>query len=153
MSAATLTRSAVPLDANWRLLGNCLDVDPDLMHPQDRDRYGQQEAKDVCEGCPVTAKCLSDAIKDGDWNGTRGGLTGQERRALQKAARGASINPIRQRQRPGLADHHHTIATMLDRPTPATWAQIGTALGYSGEAVKKYWLRQKLAAEQQEVAA
>lgn len=81
MSTATLTRADAPTDANWRLHGLCLDVDPDLMHPHDRDRYGQQKAKDVCDGCPVAAKCLGNAIETNDWNGIRAGMTGKERRA------------------------------------------------------------------------
>jgi len=84
VSAATLSRSYLPLDANWRLLGNCADEDPDVMYPPPRDRYGIRQARDVCGGCPVTVKCLTDAIEAQDWNGIRGGMTGDERRAYAK---------------------------------------------------------------------
>jgi WhiB family redox-sensing transcriptional regulator len=143
MTTATLRRAYQPLDANWRLLGLCLTEDPNLMHPADRDLYGQNQAKAVCENCPVKAKCLKDAIDTDDWNGIRGGMTPRERRAYHS-------KPIRQRNRSGLTDHHQTIADMLDRPTPATWAQIGAAVGWNGGAVKKYWQRQQAAAQRQE---
>lgn len=146
MTTATLRRAYQPLDANWRLSGNCLDEDPDTMHPQDRDLYGQNQAKGICAGCPVKDECLTDAINTDDWNGIRGGMTGKERRAYHS-------KPIRLRNRSGLADHHQTIAGMLDRPTPATWTQIGAAVGWSGGAVKKYWQRQQAAAQQQQELA
>ncbi|MEU1240071.1 WhiB family transcriptional regulator [Micromonospora parva] len=81
MSVETLTRIDLPLDANWRLHGLCLDLDPDLMHPADRDLAGQGEAKAVCFMCPVKDTCLKDAIDTDDWNGIRGGMTPKERRA------------------------------------------------------------------------
>lgn len=80
MTAPTLTRLDVPLDANWRLKGLCLTEDPDLMHPADRDLYGQNQAKAICFVCPVKAQCLKDAIDTDDWNGIRGGMTPKERR-------------------------------------------------------------------------
>lgn len=83
VSAATLTRLATPLDANWRLLGRCLDLDPDFMHPDDGDKSGLAAAKNVCDACPVVEQCLRDA--EGDWNGVRGGLTGAERKARELA--------------------------------------------------------------------
>ncbi|MEU4640863.1 WhiB family transcriptional regulator [Micromonospora sp. NPDC023814] len=85
MSTATLTRRPAPSDSNWRLRGLCLYVDPDTMHPDDRDRWGQAQAKDVCKGCPVAEQCLDDANRVGDFEGIRAGLTGKERRALDNA--------------------------------------------------------------------
>ncbi|WP_327029738.1 WhiB family transcriptional regulator [Micromonospora sp. NBC_01740] len=78
MTAPTLDRST---DLNWRLRGQCLDVNPDLMHPERGDRSGQVVAKAVCNGCPVAQQCLDDANLTGDFGGVRAGLTGDERRA------------------------------------------------------------------------
>jgi len=75
----------MPLDANWRLRGNCRFVDPDLMHPDPRDRNGQAEAKAICRTCPVQADCLTDATRVGDYGGIRAGMTGEERRAQEAA--------------------------------------------------------------------
>ncbi|MEV0726040.1 WhiB family transcriptional regulator [Micromonospora purpureochromogenes] len=80
MSIATLTRADAPTDANWRLSGHCLDVDPDVMHPDPRDRHGNGQARSICNGCPVQTQCLADAVRARDYGGVRGGLTGAERR-------------------------------------------------------------------------
>jgi hypothetical protein len=85
VNTATLTRRPAPTEANWRLRGLCLYVDLDTMHPDDRDLWGQAQAKAVCHGCPVAEKCLDDANRTGDYEGIRAGLTGKERRALTRA--------------------------------------------------------------------
>ena len=85
MNTTTLTRRPAPADANWRLRGLCLYVDPDTRRPDDRDLWGQAQAKDVCKSCPVTAQCLDNAKRTGDYGGIRAGLTGKERRALDRA--------------------------------------------------------------------
>lgn len=72
-------------DTNWRLLGQCLDVDPDVMHPDPRDHNGNGQSKAICRGCPVATECFTDAIRMRDWNGTRGGMTGDERKAWAEA--------------------------------------------------------------------
>ncbi|WP_346536983.1 WhiB family transcriptional regulator [Micromonospora sp. DPT] len=84
MNVATLTRAAAPTDANWRLSGRCLAVDPDVMHPDARDFKGHAKAKAICDGCPVQRECLDDAFRVGDWEGVRGGMTGKERREMAK---------------------------------------------------------------------
>lgn len=41
-----------------------------------------EAARRVCEACPARDLCLDDALETGDYNGVRGGLSGDERRAL-----------------------------------------------------------------------
>ena len=82
MSAATLNRLAVPLDANWRLRGHCVTrpVDPDVMHP-DSNAADKAKAKRRCNGCPVATECFIDSIEKRDFEGVRAEMTGTERRA------------------------------------------------------------------------
>lgn len=83
MSTATLRRAYQPLDANWRLRGNCVtqpDGDRDLMHP-DSNAEAKAKAKRKCNGCPVAAECFVDSINQQDFEGVRAGMTGGERRA------------------------------------------------------------------------
>ncbi|WP_051723714.1 WhiB family transcriptional regulator [Micromonospora chokoriensis] len=82
MSAATLTRLALPLDANWRLRGHCVTrpVDPDVMYP-DHDAEDRARAKRQCGGCPVQRECFIDSIDQRDFEGVRAGMTGGERKA------------------------------------------------------------------------
>lgn len=82
MSAATLIRLATPLDANWRLRGNCVtqpDDDPNLMYP-DTNAAAEAKAKRKCNDCPVTTECFIDSINQRDFEGVRAEMTGQERR-------------------------------------------------------------------------
>lgn len=145
-----MTLQLVPT-GDWRDGGLCQQVDPELFYPE---KGGTAEpAKRICSLCDVRLKCLKYALDNNEEFGVWGGLSEKERRALkQRKTRGASAQPIRQRRRAGLADHHTTIVEMLDRD--ATWAEIGQAIGYSTDAVKAYWGRQKqAAAAEQELAA
>lgn len=81
MTAPTLDRAGF----NWRLLGNCTDLDYNTMHPDDGDHEGEERAKKVCAGCPVAEQCLAESVRLRDWHGIRAGLTGQERRNLAPA--------------------------------------------------------------------
>lgn len=134
----------------WQQGAVCAQVDPELFYPPKGG--GATPAKGICGSCDVRLKCLKYALDNNEEFGVWGGLSERERRALKKRqVRGASVQPIRLRQRPGLADHHQTIVEMLERN--ATWAEIGQAIGYSTDAVKAYWGRQKQAAAEQELAA
>ncbi|MGN9802034.1 WhiB family transcriptional regulator [Micromonospora sp. L32] len=82
MSITVLRPATTNADHDWRLRGNCLDVDPDVMHPDDRNHFGEQEAKKICAGCPVATQCLKESFDLRDWHGIRAGLTGNERRNL-----------------------------------------------------------------------
>lgn len=83
MSATTLVRLDIPLDANWRLRGHCVtraDDNRDLMYP-DHDAEARARAKRKCSGCPVQRECFINSIDQLDFEGVRAGMTGGERRA------------------------------------------------------------------------
>ncbi|MCX5119238.1 WhiB family transcriptional regulator [Micromonospora sp. NBC_00362] len=103
MSATTLTRLATPLDANWRLRGLCLALDPDFMYPDDRDHSGQAAAKNVCGGCDVVKQCLKNAIDTDDWHGIRGGMTPKERRAHAAGDQGKPCDRCKTKFTPRIA--------------------------------------------------
>jgi WhiB family transcriptional regulator, redox-sensing transcriptional regulator len=66
---------------DWAPLGACAKSDPDALFVQGA---AQQTAKIVCQGCPVIAECLADALDNRTEFGVWGGMTERERRALLK---------------------------------------------------------------------
>ncbi|GGM75760.1 hypothetical protein GCM10012275_53090 [Longimycelium tulufanense] len=93
MSARSLARH----DAMWLLLPRlagarraCAEVDPDVFFAEPDDPKAEErtaEARAVCTGCPVRARCLDFALATGQY-GVWGGTTEEERRELcrQRAA-------------------------------------------------------------------
>ncbi len=66
---------------DWAQYGQCRAGDPDALFVQGA---AQQEAKQMCVGCPVIAECLADALDNQMEFGVWGGMTERERRALLK---------------------------------------------------------------------
>jgi WhiB family redox-sensing transcriptional regulator len=69
---------------NWRLNAACRNADPDLFFPEGTSGGALEEAaqaKLVCSGCQVRARCLDWALAHGASSGIWGGRTEQERRA------------------------------------------------------------------------
>jgi WhiB family redox-sensing transcriptional regulator len=62
----------------WRALAACKGQTA-KMFPEPDDEAGIVAAKAVCEGCPVRALCLADALDMGEEDGVWGGMTGPER--------------------------------------------------------------------------
>lgn len=60
----------------WKLRGNCTATDPDDMFVTGAK---QQQAKQICRGCPVRMQCLAYALDRGDEWGVYGGMTSRER--------------------------------------------------------------------------
>lgn len=76
-----------PLErGQWRRDAACLGMDTEDFYDSELER----ERKQVCAGCPVIDVCLEDAVLKGDYDGVRGGLSGDERRALIRFARRAA---------------------------------------------------------------
>lgn len=73
-------------DHDWSTFGNCLDVDPDVMFPGDHNPAAIEEAKAVCQGCPVLQQCISERTRKGDRYGVWGGMTENDRKAAAKRA-------------------------------------------------------------------
>ena len=64
----------------WRDTAACLTEDPDLFYPDTPAQLAQ--ARQVCQGCPVRADCVRDALAAGDQWAVRGGLVPGEYRPL-----------------------------------------------------------------------
>jgi WhiB family redox-sensing transcriptional regulator len=68
----------------WQNQGNCVGKDPEMFFLEHnmRDsmkRKKETEAKAVCKGCPVIAKCLNHALSVPEAYGVWGGLSADER--------------------------------------------------------------------------
>jgi WhiB family redox-sensing transcriptional regulator len=73
------------MNVTWKLEGACRWVEPDLFFPvSDADA---EPARSVCAGCGVREHCLEYSIDVRDFEGVWGGLTGPERRALDRRRR------------------------------------------------------------------
>lgn len=132
----------IPTPPAWQQDANCQGTSGDTFFPEKGGTA--QPAKRICARCNVRTQCRQWALDTNQQHGVWGGLTEDERRKLR---RGGPGQPIRHNQRRGgLAEHHQVIVDMLARDEPATWAQIADAVGYSLDAVKAYWHRQKKAA-------
>jgi WhiB family redox-sensing transcriptional regulator len=71
---------------HWTDLAACRGVDPEIFFPVSTAGPALEdvaEAKRVCAGCPVTADCLSWALRAGESAGIWGGTTPDERRYLR----------------------------------------------------------------------
>ena len=79
---------------HWRDRAACRTVSPDLFFaPDGEERPAAREmrersARRVCASCPVTTLCLAWANTTGDMFSISGGLTPEERLAVQYAAAG-----------------------------------------------------------------
>ncbi|MEI2766450.1 MAG: WhiB family transcriptional regulator [Dermatophilaceae bacterium] len=67
------------LRTDWAGDGACLERDPDALFVRGA---AQQQAKQVCQRCPVVAECLAEALDNRTEFGVWGGMTERERRAL-----------------------------------------------------------------------
>lgn len=77
---------------DWTRQAACADPDSVLMFPDESDTEAVDEAKAVCEGCPVRKICLDAAMDRGERFGVWGGMSADERwsihrQAVRKAAR------------------------------------------------------------------
>ncbi len=73
---------------DWRMRAACRHARPDLFFPEHTAGPEIQQAKQICDGCPVRARCLDWAISNGASAGIWGGRTEAERRAMS-----ATSNP------------------------------------------------------------
>jgi WhiB family redox-sensing transcriptional regulator len=73
-------------DTDWRDHAACRDVDPDLFFPigtMGESLLQIDEAKQICQACPVCGPCLRWAVDSGS-AGVWGGTTEDERRILRR---------------------------------------------------------------------
>jgi len=72
---------------NWRQSAACRNEDPELFFPIGTSGPAilqEQEAKAVCERCPVTEECLQWALENNQESGVWGGLDENERRTIRR---------------------------------------------------------------------
>jgi WhiB family redox-sensing transcriptional regulator len=79
-----LTLNPVADAWEWQQQGNCVGKDPEMFFLEHnmRDsakRKKEIEAKAVCKGCPVIAKCLNHALTVPETYGVWGGMSADER--------------------------------------------------------------------------
>jgi WhiB family redox-sensing transcriptional regulator len=81
-----------PADAgdvmDWRVGAACRHHDPELFFPEGTAGPAllqADQAKRVCQSCPVRAPCLNFALRYGLAFGIWGGATGEERRGIRRA--------------------------------------------------------------------
>jgi WhiB family redox-sensing transcriptional regulator len=72
----------------WKQLGLCPQVDPDMWFPERGSSV--KEAKRICRDCPVRAQCLEYALDNDERFGVWGGLSERERRKLKRARQQAA---------------------------------------------------------------
>jgi WhiB family redox-sensing transcriptional regulator len=71
--------------STWRNLARCRGVNPEIFHPVNED--DGDEAKAICELCPVREPCLEYAINAREKDGIWGGATARERRRMIRQRR------------------------------------------------------------------
>jgi len=74
---------------DWRHEAACKDEDPELFFPVGNTGPALaqiEDAKKVCNRCPVKEPCLAWALESGQDAGVWGGLSEDERRALKRRA-------------------------------------------------------------------
>ncbi|HIV57820.1 MAG TPA: WhiB family transcriptional regulator [Candidatus Stackebrandtia faecavium] len=72
---------------DWRHHAICRDEDPELFFPIGDSGPGLaqiEQAKSVCQRCPVTEECLKWALESGQDAGIWGGMSEDERRSLKR---------------------------------------------------------------------
>lgn len=80
----------------WELQANCFGMDTDIFYPEINTKEKIEQAKQICEDCPVRAMCLQVALDKNEKYGIWGGLTAKERKAkalqLARKAIASKIN-------------------------------------------------------------
>ena len=73
------------MNQQWRSKAACQGLDPDIFYPLDDD--DGDEAKAVCDVCPVREACLEHALGYREKEGVWGGATERERRRIIRQRR------------------------------------------------------------------
>ena len=73
---------------NWRDHAACRDADPDLFFPISTTGpalHEADQAKRICQACPVRAPCLDWALDHSQASGIWGGKTEEERSVIRRS--------------------------------------------------------------------
>lgn len=79
-----IVNMALSVTQSWTRYARCAEYGAPGMFPSDQDEVGIELAKQTCDGCPVKALCLADAMDRGEQWGVWGGLTTSERQAMRR---------------------------------------------------------------------
>lgn len=71
-----------PVDEDWAGKARCPETDPEAFFPEKGG--STNEAKKVCQRCPVKDPCLQWALDNDERFGVWGGMSERERRRLQR---------------------------------------------------------------------
>ena len=77
-------------DTDWRREAACTGYDPELFFPigtAGASAQQTEQARQICQRCPVRLRCLDWAVQVGADHGVWGGLSEEERRALRRRRR------------------------------------------------------------------
>jgi WhiB family redox-sensing transcriptional regulator len=77
--------TAPRLTLKWRQHAACYGLDPQIFYPAIDEEA--EEAKAVCEDCPVRQPCLEYALAEREKEGVWGGATERERRRIIRQRR------------------------------------------------------------------
>lgn len=80
--------------SDWKLSAACAarGVDADIFHAGERNPIAVEQARTVCDRCPVRTQCLVSAYREGDDWSIRAGQTPRQRRAhLRKAGNNIAL--------------------------------------------------------------
>ncbi len=72
-------------EPQWRMLGACRGLDPEIFYPGEED--DPTEGKAVCASCGVQVACLEYALRYREKDGIWGGCTERERRRIIRQRR------------------------------------------------------------------
>jgi len=95
MSTATRLAPTHASDSGaWMRYGLCRQVDADLFFPEGRGaavHIQTEQAKKVCNRCPVRQRCLDWALETGQHTGVWGGTSPDERCRMRQAPDGSQF--------------------------------------------------------------
>lgn len=74
------------MNMSWRNKAACHGLDASIFYPGDDDDDADQ-AKEICDGCPVQEACLEHALTRREKEGVWGGCTERERRRIIRQRR------------------------------------------------------------------
>ncbi|MGW4007883.1 WhiB family transcriptional regulator [Streptomyces sp. NPDC004763] len=79
---------SLPRPRHWDADAACRDEDSAVFFPKDFRRsevqFITEQAKAICQRCPVRAACLEAALARPEWHGVWGGLDEDERRGIRR---------------------------------------------------------------------
>jgi WhiB family redox-sensing transcriptional regulator len=73
------------MDIEWRSLGACRGLDPEVFFPETAEQV--EQALVICDGCGVRVACLEHALARREKVGVWGGTTDKDRRRIIRQRR------------------------------------------------------------------